>query len=123
MKTLICLIGAMLASSAMATEPVRPPITGVSHIGLYAADADKSERFYTHDLGATKGSDPENAYGVRYYFSPQQFVEILPLPAGTTKNRLDHIAFATADAEAMRTYLASHKIAVPAAVHKGADGS
>jgi catechol 2,3-dioxygenase-like lactoylglutathione lyase family enzyme len=70
-----------VASVAAAATPSRPPITGVSHIAVYAAAPAKSERFYVHDLGGVKGSDPENAKGVRYYFAPTQFVEVLPLPA------------------------------------------
>jgi catechol 2,3-dioxygenase-like lactoylglutathione lyase family enzyme len=50
-------------------------------------------------------------------------VEVLPLPANAGLNRMDHIAFNTADAEGMRRYLASKKIAVPKAVTKGTDGS
>jgi catechol 2,3-dioxygenase-like lactoylglutathione lyase family enzyme len=124
MKGLACLITCLaFASPALAADPVRPPITGVSHIGLYAADASKSEAFYAHDLGATKGDDPESAAGTRYYFSPTQFVEVLPLPAGISKNRLDHVAFATTDAEALRLYLASRKVSVPAQVSTGKDGS
>ena len=125
MKALTCLIACLLSvTPASAADTVRPPITGVSHIALYAADADKSEAFYTHDLGATKGSDPENTGGTRYYFSPVQFVEVLPLPAGpASKNRLDHVAFATTDAEGLRKYLASRKVSVPAKVSKGDDGS
>jgi TolB protein len=100
----------------------RPAITGVSHIALYAADASKSERFYVHDLGAVKGEDPENPKGLRYYFAPAQFVEVLPLPAGPASiNRLDHVAFATADAEALRLYLASKNIAVPKRVEGSRD--
>jgi catechol 2,3-dioxygenase-like lactoylglutathione lyase family enzyme len=124
MKALACLITCLaFASPALAADPVRPPITGVSHIGLYAADASKSEAFYAHDLGATRGDDPENAAGTRYYFSPTQFVEILPLPADTSKNRLDHVAFATTNAEGLRLYLASRKVSVPAQVSTGKDGS
>ena len=109
---------------AQAAGPKRPPVTGVSHISLYTSDAAKAEAFYTHDLGAVKGVDPENPAGVRYYFSPVQFVEILPLPQGpATTNRLDHVAFATPDAEGLRQYLASRNITVPATVEKGSDGS
>jgi len=123
MRALSCLIACLLsASSVVEAEPARPPITGISHIALYAADPANSDAFYAHDLGAAKGSDPENPDGTRYYFSPAQFVEILPLPAGVSKNRLDHVAFATPDAEALRKYLASRKIAVPAKVTKGSDG-
>src|SRR5882724_5319532 len=116
-------IGASLFWTQAALAAVRPPITSVSHLAVYDGDAAKAEAFYVHDLGAIKHDDPENAQGVRYYFSPVQFVEVLPLPANAGANRMDHIAFNTADAEGMRKYLASKKIAVPKAVNKGADAS
>ena len=118
-----CLL--LAATSASAAAPQRPAITGVSHIAVYAADMAKTERFYVHDLGATKGADPENPAGARYYFSPVQFVEVLPLPASQAdpKNRLDHVAFATTDAEGLRAYMAAKGVTVPAHVTKGSDGS
>ncbi len=120
----LCACALLTAGAAPAAEPPRPPITGVSHISLYSADPATTEAFYTHDLGATKGPDPENPVGTRYYFSPSQFVEVLPLPgSGDAKNRLDHVAFATTDAEALRVYMAAKKIAVPASVSRGSDGS
>ena len=102
----------------------RPPITGVSHIAVYTSDPAKTERFYVHDLGGVKGHDPESPQGVRYYFAPTQFVEVLPLPAGSTSiNRLDHVAFATTDAEALRQYLGAKRVAVPKQLAQGRDGS
>ncbi len=112
--------GSPYADSAAA----RPPITGLSHVALYTAHPAASGRFYLHDLGATKGTDFENAAGVRYYFAPTQFVEVLPLPAGwTSLSRLDAVAFTTTNAEAMRRYLDSRGIAVPRRVQRGRDGS
>lgn len=113
----------LMAGAAFAADPARPPITSVSHLSVYTSDPAKAERFYVHDLGAVKMADPENPQGVRYYFSPTQFVQLLPLPAGTGVGRLDHVAFNTADAEALRRYLASKKVAVPRRITKGADGS
>jgi catechol 2,3-dioxygenase-like lactoylglutathione lyase family enzyme len=105
-------------------QDARPKITGISHLSAYTADMGKTEKFYVHDLGAYKGTDPENADGVRFYFSPTQFVEILPLPQGYTSiNRLDHVAFVTADAEGLRRYLGAHGIKVPSSVNSGSDGS
>jgi catechol 2,3-dioxygenase-like lactoylglutathione lyase family enzyme len=102
----------------------RPPITGISHISVYVTDAGKAEAFYVHDLGAFKATDPENSLGVRYYFSPSQFVEVLPLPQGDTSiNRLDHVAFATKNAEGLRKYMGANGIAVPSSVQTGPDGS
>lgn len=106
----------LVASATFAASP-RPPIVAVSHIAVYASNPSVTERFYVHDLGATRGADPEGRLGVRYYFSAMQFVEVLPLPKGPASiNRLDHIAFATPDAEEMRRYLASAGIRVPDAV-------
>jgi len=101
----------------------RPPITGVSHIAVYTSHPAEAEHYYVHDIGLFKGPDPENPAGVRYYVNSTQFVEVLPLPAGNGLSRLDHLAYITADAEALRVYLAAHKVEVPAAVEHGSDGS
>jgi catechol 2,3-dioxygenase-like lactoylglutathione lyase family enzyme len=126
MRGTLVIAGLLAASpgAILAAGVERPPIVGVSHIALYAADAARSEHFYLHDLGAIKGDDPESSQGVRYYFAAAQFIEVLPLPKGPASiNRLDHVAFVTADAEAMRAYLAAKGIVVPKHVTRGADGS
>lgn len=111
-----------LAPGAVCQE--RPKITGISHLAVYTTDPAKTESFYVHDLGATKGQDPENPAGTRYSFSATQFIEVLPLPAGPASvNRLDHAAFNTADADAMRKYLQAHGVEVPASITKESDGS
>jgi catechol 2,3-dioxygenase-like lactoylglutathione lyase family enzyme len=111
-----------LGVTASAQE--RPKITGVSHLSIYATDAAKTDSFFVHDLGATKGADPQNASGVRYYFNAIQFVEVLPLPNGAAdKNRFDHAGFNTENAERMKLYLSAHGVSVPAAVTAGSDGS
>jgi catechol 2,3-dioxygenase-like lactoylglutathione lyase family enzyme len=121
----ISLAAAFFGSAVvLAASPSRPPLTSVSHLAVYAADPAKSEAFYVHDLGAVKAPDPESPAGARYYFSPMQFVEVLPLPVGYGSiNRLDHAAFNTADAEAMRQYLKAKGVKVPARVETGGDGS
>lgn len=114
--------------SAHAAE-TRPPITGVSHIAVYTTEPAKTERFYVHDLGGVKAHDPENPRGVRYYFARTQFVEVLPLPAGPASiNRLDHVAFVTTDAEALRKYFGTKQVAAagmgqPQPLTQGPDGS
>jgi catechol 2,3-dioxygenase-like lactoylglutathione lyase family enzyme len=107
-----------------AATSARPHITGISHLSVYTMDAAKTEYFYVHDLGGQKRDDPQNPAGVRYYFSPIQFIEVLPMPAGDTSiNRMDHFAFNTINAEQLRLYLSAHGIAVPAQIEKGSDGS
>ncbi|HEX4026595.1 MAG TPA: VOC family protein [Rhizomicrobium sp.] len=116
--------GAVFAACGpVQAQPRRPSITSVSHLAVYAADPAKNDAFYVHDMGAMKLPDPENPSGVRYYFSPAQFVEVLPLPASAGINRLDHAAFNVSDAEGMRRFLISKGIAVPRKVSEGADGS
>jgi catechol 2,3-dioxygenase-like lactoylglutathione lyase family enzyme len=111
-----------LAYGAICQE--RPKVTSISHLGVYTTDPAKAESFYVHDLGAMKGQDPENPAGIRYSFSPTQFVEVLPLPTGPASvNRLDHAAFNTSDADAMRRYLQAHGVDVPSSVTKASDGS
>jgi catechol 2,3-dioxygenase-like lactoylglutathione lyase family enzyme len=125
MKSIASLTWLLAGTSlALAAAPERPPITGVSHIAVYAADTARSEQFYVHDLGGVRAADPENARGIRYYFSPTQFVEVLPLPPGAPSiNRLDHVAFATSNADGLRDYLLARHIAVTQHVERGSDGS
>jgi catechol 2,3-dioxygenase-like lactoylglutathione lyase family enzyme len=124
LAAMVLLPAALIQPNHAQPAPARPAITGISHLSVYSADTAKSERFYVHDLGAQKRADPENAAGARYYFSPVQFIEVLPLPGGGTSiNRLDHVAFNTANAGQLRLYLAAHGVAVPAGVESASDGS
>ena len=123
-RMLVIALGALVSLPA-AAAPVRPPIVSVSHLSVYTGDAAASEEFYVHKLGGVKRDDPENPGGVRYYFNPVQFVEVLPLPAGwTSVSRLNHAAFNTTDAKALRKYIAkTYKAAKPGKLMKGSDGS
>ena len=112
-----------LSLPAVAFSQARPAITGISHISVYTSHPEAAEKYYVHDIGLFKGPDPENSNGVRYYVNSTQFVEVLPLPAGAGPDRLDHLAYTTGDAEALRAYLGAHKVEVPARVEHGSDGS
>jgi len=101
----------------------RPRITGISHLCVYASDAAGAQHFYVDILGASKGADPEDPKGVRYYFSPTQFAEVLPLPADHTISRMDHVAFTTDDAQALQQYLKAHHATEVTELRRGNDGS
>jgi catechol 2,3-dioxygenase-like lactoylglutathione lyase family enzyme len=125
MKRLLAAGAALLAAggvSASAAPAARPEITGVSHLAVYSADRAASEHFYTVDLGARKGADPENASGVRYYFSPEQFVEVLPAPANHGSSLLAHVAYTTTDAVGLRAWLGAHGVSGLTPVQHGAGG-
>ena len=95
----------LIAGSCRIEHCHRRPVrrSRASHISVYSSDLAKTEFFYVHDLGGVKREDPENSHGVRYYFSPIQFVEVLPIPSGPPSiNRLDHVAYNTASVEELR---------------------
>jgi catechol 2,3-dioxygenase-like lactoylglutathione lyase family enzyme len=113
----------VFASAAAMGQQTRPAITGISHMCVYASDPGASEHFYDHILGATKGPDPQDPSGVRYYFSPSQFVEVLPLPAEHTISRMACVAFNTADAKGLRNYLVARNVETVGELRSGNDGS
>jgi catechol 2,3-dioxygenase-like lactoylglutathione lyase family enzyme len=115
----------LFAWSLVATAqsaPVRPPITGVSHICLYASNMAATEHFFVFNVGAAKAPDPENPSGQRYYINAAQFIEVLPLPPGKAATMLDHVAFITTDAEALRNYLVKYN-EVPGALQTDTNGN
>ncbi len=114
---------ATLVMGAAAAQQNRPAITGISHMCVYASDMKASEHFYAQILGAAKGPDPQDANGTRYYFSPVQFVEVLPLPAGATQSRMGCVAYNTQDAESLLQYLRAKGAAELGELRTGNDGS
>jgi catechol 2,3-dioxygenase-like lactoylglutathione lyase family enzyme len=122
MKLVPIAFGLLAGAAAHAATPPRPPITGISHIAVYAADMKAADDYYTRIMGARKVGDPEDAQGVRYEFSPQQFVEVLPLAADAGMSRLSHIAWNTRDAAALRAYLVGRGQKDVSAVKRSAEG-
>ncbi len=112
-----------IASAHAAPPPVRPAITGISHLAVTTADAAKSEDYYVRALGAMKAADPEDPAGTRYYFSPSQFVEVLPAGAAAGPSRLAHVAWNTTDVAGLRQYLLARRYPNLSAVARAPDGS
>ena len=113
----------LAAASSLLAAPQRPPILSISHLATYAADMQATEHYYVEIIGAQRAPDPENPHGVRYMLSPTQFIEVLPLPANSGINRLDHTAWNTPDAAGLRAYLAAKGWKTPAHLTHLSDGS
>jgi lactoylglutathione lyase len=115
-----------LASAAPAQAPKRPRITGVAHIAVYAHDVDKTVAFYRDFLGYAEPFRLNRGSGVLHLafvkVNDRQFVEVFPEKA-EGGDRLNHIALEVEDAEAMRAYLASRGVKVPAKVPVGRIGN
>jgi catechol 2,3-dioxygenase-like lactoylglutathione lyase family enzyme len=122
-RVLALLMGVSLAAPGFAAPAGRPAITGISHLAVTTSDAAKSEEYYVRILGAMKAADPEDLKGVRYYFSPSQFVEVLPAPATASISRLAHVAWNTADVAALRAYLLARKYPGVSEIDRAPDGS
>ena len=104
-------------------QQVRPAITGISHMCVYASDMAATERFYGHILGGMKAADPLDPNGMRFHFSPTQFVEVLPLPAEHGISRMACVAYNTQDASGLLKYLQAHKVEGLSELHSAKDGT
>ena len=107
-------------------QPVRPKITGVAHIALYAKDFEAARAFYRDFLGFAEPyslQNPDGSPGMTFFkVNERQYIELFPERASGT-DRLNHIAIETDDAEGMRQYLAAKGVKVPAKVGKGRIGN
>jgi catechol 2,3-dioxygenase-like lactoylglutathione lyase family enzyme len=110
-------------ASASGLASGRPAITGISHITLYADDYSKSGQFYSDLLGWDQVPATQAGPGVRFYANHAQYVELVSPPIPGQLDRLDSVAFATADAQALRRYLAAHGVPVSPEVSVNPDGS
>jgi catechol 2,3-dioxygenase-like lactoylglutathione lyase family enzyme len=94
----------------------------VAHIALFVSDVEKSRAFYKDFLGYDEPfqlDKPDGGLSLTFIkINDRQYVELFPgLKEGA--DRLNHISIQTDNAEAMRVYLASRGIAVPAKTPKG----
>jgi catechol 2,3-dioxygenase-like lactoylglutathione lyase family enzyme len=120
MRKLIALLA--FTSLLLAQEPKRPRVLGVSHIALFVSDIEKSRAFYKDFLGFSepfKLDKPDGSLSLTFIkVNDRQYIELFPgLQPGA--DRLNHISIQTDDAEAMRAYLGSRGVKVPATVPKG----
>lgn len=113
-------------SAPAADEPKRPRIVGLSHIGIYAHDLEKSRAFFKEFLGFAEPYSLTNKDGTLHLtwikINDRQTIEIFPEKEANS-DRLYHIALETDDAAAMRDYLAARGVKVPEKVSKGKIGN
>jgi catechol 2,3-dioxygenase-like lactoylglutathione lyase family enzyme len=96
-------------------SPVRPKITGIDHVRLYASDVAKSRKFYggTFGLPTSGGNcsgDPRTCFAV----NGSQYVELEAVPSPAPQNWVAEIAFTTNDAAGLANYLSAHGVNVAA---------
>ncbi|HKS81249.1 MAG TPA: VOC family protein [Candidatus Acidoferrales bacterium] len=120
-------IGVTHAGREPQAPPTRPPIIGISHIGLRTADLAAARKFYTGVLGLAECfslDDPPGKLLLTYFkVNDHQYVEIFPELKDPKEDRLSHIAFETTDAEQLRAYMASRGVHVPEKLDPMLDGN
>jgi lactoylglutathione lyase len=101
----------------------RPGILGISHVSVKVSDMEKSVAFYRDFLGFAEEYRLNNLKDgslsmVVFKVNDDQCIQLTPgLKEG--EDRLNHVAFKVADAEAWRAYLAKQGIKTPAKVGHG----
>jgi lactoylglutathione lyase len=104
---------------AQAVAPIRPRITGLSHVALWVADLEKSRAFYTGYLGFGEPYTLNSADGgvaiTWIKINDRQSIELFPVGGKTPANgdSLYHIALETDDAQGMLDYLRSKGVRGP----------
>jgi catechol 2,3-dioxygenase-like lactoylglutathione lyase family enzyme len=120
------LIPIFCISLAFAQEPKRPRITGISHVAVFVHNMDSSFAFYKDFLGYEEPFRIKKADSsistVFIKVNDTQCIELFP-ERGEGNDRLYQVAFITDNAEALRVYLASQGVKVPAKVGKGRIGN
>ncbi|MEO6316296.1 MAG: VOC family protein [Chitinophagaceae bacterium] len=97
-------------------SPKRPPVTGIACVQLQVSELKTATTFYGSLLGYSLVRSPLNKRSVIIRVNPRQSIAIQDgLPPGQDE-RLFGISFQTTDAAAMRVYLQSAGISVPAAL-------
>lgn len=99
-----------------ATQPKRPRLLGVAHMAIYVSDIEKARGFYRDLLGFQEPYDLKNADGslsmTFFKVNEDQYIEVFP-GLKPEQDRLNHIAFQTDAAEALRKYLTAQGVKVP----------
>jgi len=119
-------VAVFFCSSVIAQKQTRPLVLGVAHMALYVSDLQASRTFYKDFLGfaepyALKRDDGSDRIAF-IKVNDEQYIELFAEPS-KQDGHLNHIAFYTDSALAMRAYLASRGVKVPETVGKGRIGN
>jgi catechol 2,3-dioxygenase-like lactoylglutathione lyase family enzyme len=99
------LLVVLIVVSAVAMQAAdRPKITGIDHVAFYTSSPDANTHLYTRVLGLTSVLPFESGQTQRYIVG-KQWVGYSPALDPKSTNRMDHAAFATANAAALAAYL------------------
>ncbi len=119
----VCVL--LLAATSAFTQqsaPKRPKITGVDHVDFYTTAAEMNNHLDSGVLGLAV-ADPIEPGQTQRFIIGTQWVGYSPAPDSKATDRMDHVAFATDDCAALRSYLAANGVKVPDSIDQLKDGS
>jgi catechol 2,3-dioxygenase-like lactoylglutathione lyase family enzyme len=107
--------------------PKRPRITGVAGFAAKVSDMKEARTFYSDVLGLQEAFTIKSPVGgsdlVTFKINDGQYVYVAPELKDPNESRLLFVSFETSDARALRAYLASKGVEVPAAVDADPEGN
>jgi catechol 2,3-dioxygenase-like lactoylglutathione lyase family enzyme len=113
--------------AAARADVARPKITGVAGIAVRTKDMAAARTFYSTILGLDEAFAVKNPLGgtdlTTFKINERQYVYVAPDLKNDADSRLLYVSFETADARALRAYLASRGVTVPAALEPDPQGN
>jgi catechol 2,3-dioxygenase-like lactoylglutathione lyase family enzyme len=107
--------------------PKRPPITGVASFAAKVSDMAEARAFYSGVLGLEEAFTVKSPMGgsdlTTFKINETQYVYVAPDLKDPNDSRLLFVGFETTDARALREYLASKGVEVPASVAADPQGN
>ena len=124
--TFLMLCTVFFCHLTVAQKQTRPRVLGVAHMALYVSDLQAARAFYKDFLGfaepyVLKRDDGSDRIAF-IKINDEQYIELFA-EAPKQDGQLNHIAFYTDSAPAMRAYLASRGVKVPDTLAKGRIGN
>lgn len=123
---LVAVLSSGLAARGAAKSISRPAIVGFANIRVRTNDLAAERKFYAGLLGFDAAFTVKDSAGVPVTFfkvNDHQYIEVSQDLDSPAEDRLEYVAFETADAEKLRDFLASRGVSVPARAQTEPDGS
>ena len=101
----------VVAVPLAAQAPTRPALVGLDHVAFKISDADAAQRFYGELLGYPVVQPRMAGAPLLVRVNKRQAIVLEPGLPPDVDDRLSHIAFATSDLSALKTYLDARGVA------------
>jgi lactoylglutathione lyase len=99
-----------LAVPLAAQAPTRPALVGLDHVAFKITDADAAQRFYGELLGYPVVQPRMAGAPLLVRVNKRQAIVLEPGLSPDVDDRLSHLAFATSDLAALKTYLGARGV-------------